>query len=389
MKIKIYLSVIAIVMGVFGQIQAQIVVKDSIIAKPDIVISDTIVMSKFDSVNAKIEAAFKIIPVPIVSYSQEAGNVFGLAKFNSFKLNKNDSTSGYSKLSEVFTISTNGNVNASVATTLSFLQDKMLIMGYINYRLTPEYIFGIGNDVSVDNVEEIKITRLKFVNYFLFNVFSDLFVGIGVDLTNTMNVEKSDTSFLVREDFTGKDGGVTTGLGLSVAWDSRDNRYNASSGEYIMATYLPYGNVTGSGFNFSKFTFDARKYFNPWHKHVIAIQAATDYCWGDVPYYELSQLGGEERMRGYYKGALRDYALIDAQLEYRMPVWKSFGVTGWIGTGRVGASYSDLSFDGLWLDYGVGFRIKVDSESDINLRMDFGFGNNGINAFYLNFSEAF
>ncbi len=351
--------------------------------------NDTTQISKFDKYNKKAEALFKIIPVPIISYSQEAGNVFGLAKFNSFRLNPKDTLSGYSKISEVFTLSTNGNVNASVATSLSFKEDKYMIMGFINYQSAPEYILGVGNDVSIDDIETISTTRLKFVNYFLYNIYSDLYLGLGVDLTNTFKVIKDSNSFLEQENYTGKDGGVTTGLGLSAAWDSRDNRFNASSGEYIFLSIMPYADVSGSGFNFTKFKLELRKFYNPWHKHVIALQAATNYCWGNVPYYELSQLGGEERMRGYYKGALRDKALLDAQLEYRMPLWKIFGITGWVGTGRVAENYKNMALNGLWLNYGLGMRIKVDSESDINLRMDIGFGNDGIQGFYLNFSEAF
>jgi hypothetical protein len=100
-------------------------------------------------------------------------------------------------------------------------------------------------------------------------------------------------------------------------------------------------------------------------------------------------LGGEEKMRGYYKGAIRDKVLVDAQVEYRMPIWKIFGLTTWVGTGRVAKEYKDLSLDGFWLSYGGGVRIKVDSENDINLRVDFGFGPNGVSGVYLNFAEAF
>src|SRR5688572_8245872 len=43
-------------------------------------------LSKFDSFNKKAERFFKVAPVPIVAYSTEAGNIFGLAKFNTFHL---------------------------------------------------------------------------------------------------------------------------------------------------------------------------------------------------------------------------------------------------------------------------------------------------------------
>lgn len=100
-------------------------------------------------------------------------------------------------------------------------------------------------------------------------------------------------------------------------------------------------------------------------------------------------LGGDERMRGYYIGAIRDKTLVDGQVEYRMPVWKMFGLTAWLGTGRVANTYSGLALDGFWLNYGIGLRIKVDSESNINMRMDMGFGPAGISGFSQNFSEAF
>ncbi len=65
------------------------------------------------------------------------------------------------------------------------------------------------------------------------------------------------------------------------------------------------------------------------------------------------------------------------------------GVTAFVGTGRVANSYSDLSLDGFWLSYGGGLRIRVDTKHNTNLRLDWGFGPNGVNGFYINFAEAF
>jgi outer membrane protein assembly factor BamA len=150
-----------------------------------------------------------------------------------------------------------------------------------------------------------------------------------------------------------------------------------------------YPEFLGGRYDFTSIYIDGRKYFNPWFKHVIAIQATTGYTSGDVPFYDLSMLGGEDKMRGYYKGALRDKALIDAQVEYRMPVWGMFGITTWVATGRVAPSYKDMNFSGLWLSYGGGVRIRVDTKNNTNLRFDMGFGPNGVSGFYFNFAEAF
>lgn len=346
-------------------------------------------LSKFDATNKKMEALFKIIPVPIFSYTTEAGYIFGLAKFNLIDLNKNDTISSASKISEVATFSTEGQVNISVATELAWNKDKYLVMGYINYKQQPEYILGIGNDVKLENAEKITLTRLKFVNYGLVQAYDNLYLGIGVDLTNYTNIEKDSASFLIRDSITGVDGGTSTGVGFSAAYDTRDNRYNPYKGMYCIFKSMNFPSFMGNPYLFSSYDFDIRKYLNPWKEHVIALQATTSYRTGEVPFYELALLGGEDKMRGYYKGALRDNVLVDCQVEYRMPVWKIFGITGWIGTGRVANSYSDLSLDGFWLSYGGGLRIKVDSAHNTNLRFDWGFGPGGVNGFYINFAEAF
>jgi outer membrane translocation and assembly module TamA len=81
--------------------------------------------------------------------------------------------------------------------------------------------------------------------------------------------------------------------------------------------------------------------------------------------------------------------LLDGQVEYRLPVWNIFGVVGWIGTGRVAQGYDKLSLDGWKLSYGGGIRVRVDTKHNTNLRIDVGYGPNGISAAYFNFAEAF
>ncbi len=354
---------------------------------PDTTVADS--LSEFDSFNKKMEHLFIYIPVPLYSYSTEAGNTFGLAKFNVINLYKKDTITKASKISEVFTVSTEGRINASISTELVFRNNNYILLSYINYKKTPEYIFGIGNDVKKEDVEEIKTERIKFYTVGLYEVAKDFYAGAGIDLASYFSVQTDSNSFLVTENVSGLDGGPDIGMGLAAAWDTRDNRYNAYQGHYILTTCFFYPEFFGSKYQFTAFNFDARKFFNPWLNHVIALQATTTFTNRDVPFYDLALMGGEDKMRGYYKGALRDRVLVDAQVEYRMPVWNIFGVTGWIGTGRVAPGYDGLSLDGFWLSYGGGLRIKVDSKHNTNLRFDFGFGPGGIHGFYINFAEAF
>ncbi|MHA4843820.1 BamA/TamA family outer membrane protein [Flavitalea antarctica] len=345
-------------------------------------------LSKFDQFNKKAERFFKIFPAPIISYSPEAGNIFGLAKNNIFELSKKDTISKPSKLSEVVTFSTKGRINFSVATELIFKENKYMILAYFNYRKQPEYIFGIGNDVTKEGMEEVQAERVKFFATNLVRVKQDFYVGIPLDVSSYFNVKPDSNSFLIKDNVSGLKGGFTVGTGLAAAFDNRLNRYNPTQGAYLMGI-LVYHPEFISDYEFTHIEIDLRKYFNPWLKHVIAVQATTNYNGGNTPFYELSMMGGERQMRGYYQGAYRDKVLVDAQLEYRAPVWNIFGVVGWIGTGRVADKYSNLNFDGWKLSYGGGLRIRVDTKHNTNLRLDFGFGPGGIKGTYFSFAEAF
>ena len=346
-------------------------------------------LSSFDRFNKKAEALFKIIPVPIITYSSEAGNIFGLAKFNLFHPSKKDTISRPSKLSEVISYSTKGRVNVSISNDLILRENKYMILSYFNYKKQPEYLLGIGNDVSIHNAEQVTIDRIKFFSTALIRVKKFVYAGFALDLANYFSIKTDSNSFLIRDEVTGLHGGTDVGIGAAAALDSRDNRYNAYKGELLLATVLFYPDWLGSSFQFARVEIDARKYYNPWFRHVIAIQATTTYTSGDVPFYDLAQLGGEDRMRGYYKGALRDKVLVDAQIEYRMPVWKIFGITTWIATGRVADQYKNVSLDGFRLSFGGGIRVRVDTKNNTNLRLDMGFGPGGVSGFYFNFAEAF
>lgn len=346
-------------------------------------------LSRFDRFNKKMEHLFKILPAPIITYSSEAGNTFGLAKFNLFHVSKKDTISRPSKLSEVVSFSTKGRVNVSISNDLIFGEDRYMILSFFNYRKTPEYILGIGNDVSLDDVEQVTVNRARFSTTALRRVKKYYYGGFSLDISDYFGIRADSNSFLIRDNVPGRTGGTDIGVGFSGALDSRDNRYNAYNGAFFLTTLMFYPSWLGSRYEFMSLYIDARKYWNPWLKHVIAVQATTTYSNGDVPFYDLAMLGGEDRMRGYYKGALRDKVLVDAQVEYRMPIWNIFGITTWVATGRVMDKYSSFSLDGLWLSYGGGIRIRVDSKNNTNLRFDMGFGPNGVSGFYFNFAEAF
>src|SRR5690606_5061601 len=202
---------------------------------------------------------FRVIPVPMVSYSTEAGHVFGLAKFNMIRIYKADSLTLPSKVSAVFTVSTKGRYNFSLADEIVLRNNEYIFQSYINYKETPEYIFGIGNNVEREDVERINTKRIKLFISGLYAVRKYVYAGALIDVSKYYNVSYDSGSYLEVHNVKGKGGGTNSGLGLVAEFDNRDNRYNASRGSYTMFSLTRFDQVFGSRYNYLRFDVDVRK----------------------------------------------------------------------------------------------------------------------------------
>ena len=361
---------------------------------PENTIVDTLKVSRldqFNKINKKMEELFKILPFPMVSYSTETGTVFGLAKYNLATLDKKDTISSASSFSELISISTEGQFKVVLRSSIYLFSNKWILKGGIQYIEYPEWILGVGNTVHRENLEKIKTKRLAFDNEILYgiNKKNTLYSGIIQEYKNYLTVETSDSSHFRKTQYPGYEGGTNSGFGLVVSYDTRDIKHNAYKGIYAHSYFMVNDPTFGSEFNYNTFEFEVRKYFNPWHKHVIAMQIYTEGNWGALPFFTLSQMGGTDRMRAYYLGAIRDKVIADAQIEYRMPIWNIFGLVGFASAGRVAPDYTQMDMNDLWYAGGFGFRIMVDSKNRANLRIDFGFGQKNSQSVVIGFTEAF
>ena len=84
-----------------------------------------------------------------------------------------------------------------------------------------------------------------------------------------------------------------------------------------------------------------------------------------------------------------DYAFstTDLRTSYYHPVWKRNGVVVWIGAGTVFNKFSALRMDRVLPNYGIGYRWEF--KKNVNVRLDYGFGKNGQSGFIFNINEAF
>jgi outer membrane protein assembly factor BamA len=120
----------------------------------------------------------------------------------------------------------------------------------------------------------------------------------------------------------------------------------------------------------------------------VALRALGIANGGTVPFQLMPQLGGSELLRGYFGGRFRERQLLAAQAEFRSSLWKRIGLVAFADTGQVAHDLDGFGADRFRFSYGAGLRILLIPQEGMNLRADFGFGEDE-SGFYLAFGEAF
>jgi outer membrane protein assembly factor BamA len=327
---------------------------------------------------------------PYIFYSPETNLAFGGGGIVYFKLYENPMAKS-SSITPSFYYTVNNQYDVTIIPEIFLMDDNLKIWSELNYSSYFDRYYGIGN--STTEIENDKYLQDNFQAQIKLqpNLFDDrLNIGINYEIRN-MLVADTKGNPLLENDSTilGRDGGLTSGLGLAVAWDTRDNNFFPSNGGYYEVFTSNFSDILGSDFNYNKTVFDLRHYFNLTLDHVLAVQGYMLMESGSPPFYDLGLLGGSKLMRGTIMGRYRDKTYYVLQSEYRMPVlvWR-FGLILFAGIGDVAPSVGKITISTVKPTYGLGIRFRFDELEKVEIRMDMGFGK-GSNGVYFDINQAF
>jgi hypothetical protein len=276
----------------------------------------------------------------------------------------------------------------TLAPDIYFRRNTYRVQSLFSFSHFPDKFFGIGPDTTKE-MEEDFVSRYYLIQLNIQRkLFLNLSAGVKFELGKFSLVEVAEDGLLASGEVPGTEGGIGSGIGLYVNWDTRDNVYFPSFGSYHQAYAVFFGRAIGSDYLFNKYVLDLRKYFSCFTSHVLAIQGYFSFISGDPPFQMMSLMGGLYNMRGYWTGRFRDKNLIAVQAEYRVPLWRRIGVVGFAGVGNVAARLSDFSQSDLKYSVGFGLRYAFNPEEKLNIRLDIGFTKEG-SGFYVTATEAF
>ena len=180
----------------------------------------------------------------------------------------------------------------------------------------------------------------------------------------------------------------SSGIGLLMNYDSRDNPYNPYSGTFLDVSATFAAKAFGGDSDYQIYQAAYNYYYRLADRMVLACRAFGKFTAGDVPLFDLSFFGVHNDLRGYPGGRYVDKMMVATQVEYRWNFWKRWGMVAFAGVGEVAAKLDELNTQDLLPSAGAGLRFMVSEKNRVNISVDYARGKEG-DAVYFYIGESF
>lgn len=275
------------------------------------------------------------------------------------------------------------------------------IQGDIRLLVYPQYTWGLGSSNAYSNKTLVGDNYIRFYQSALKRIKPYLFAGGGYNLDYRSSIKTSEPAVDLKQ-FTGYNYGtsgnsVSSGINLSLLYDTRNNLINPLPGSYVNIVYRVNPVFLGSNNTWQSLYLDVRKYLplNPTNKNQQNTLAFWSYFWtvfnGKTPYLDLPSIGWDPYNRsgeGIDQNRYRGKSLFYFESQYRRDITAN-GLLGFVVFANVNTvSGSGTLFTSWHPAAGTGLRIKFNKVSRTNIGLDYAFSK-GYSAVILNLGETF
>ncbi|MDE3143755.1 MAG: hypothetical protein KGL19_06355, partial [Bacteroidota bacterium] len=336
--------------------------------------------------------------VPAAGYTLQTGFA-GILSANLAYYNDNSADAKLSSISTSLTYSQYSQTIIPLLADIWTKGGKYNIISDNRFISYPSSIYGLGGRTDPNKGVTIDFSSIKLHETILKSVAKNFYIGIGIYYDDFWGIRALDPltrrkdSLLTAE--LGK-GETSVGLTFRLLYDSRLNQINSEDGWYYNLVYRSNQTFLGSDANWGSLLLDVRKYFHfPAHsKNVLAF---WNLDWvttnGTPPYLLLPSTGWDDQYnsgRGYIQGRFRGKDMYYLESEYRYRISRN-GLFGGVFFVNIQKFSDDISkqFATDIIGYGLGLRMKLNKHSGANLCVDYGFGKNGSQGFFVNLGEVF
>lgn len=329
--------------------------------------------------------------LPALSSSPETSFLFGGVAVRQFKPEHAGINTQPSSLvvSALYTL--NNQLLIGINPYLVMPGETWIFEGRYAFNYFPENFWGIGPNTRDNDEMQMEYRQFYIEQAALKKIRPALFVGPRIRWTQTydMSFEDTDGNSIPSPAITGAKGYTSSGIGINIRLDRRNSTMTPTENYAVDFSSMINPTWLGSTKGYTSWQLDARRYFNfSKGNSVLALQAITRLTSGTPPLKDMATLGGESILRGYYGGRFRDYNGLQLQAEIRQHLVGRLGITSFVSTGEVWHSFNDFTLEHTKWTAGGGLRFNLNRKDPMNLRLDYGFGEN-TSGLYLTLGEAF
>lgn len=333
----------------------------------------------------------QFLAYPIAAYSPETNLELGVSSLY-VRYAKGDTNNRLSEVNGLAFYTLENQFGGIIEHAIYSDKNKWFFLGKLKFQSFPLTFYGIGAEAPNIKLSKVEAFQFQLKERVLRNLHGNFYGGLEFDLQHLGNVRFNDYDTSVYyEKPLGHEGSTNLGLGAGVLYDNRHNVLNVRHGFFSELAFLYYGKQFGGKHEFSSVFADIR-WFHPIRKrNVLALHTVGQFSLGKPPFNQLSLLGGESIMRGYYLGRFRDRNLLATQVEYRMLPFsftKRWGATIFAGTGFVYNTLTSIESNHFLLAGGAGLRFLLFRKKDVWVRLDVAFTKEG-QGVYIYIGEAF
>jgi hypothetical protein len=165
---------------------------------------------------------------------------------------------------------------------------------------------------------------------------------------------------------------VTSGAGITLEYDSRNNFFSPTSGFKYEFNYLWFDNAIGSDIDYNLLELSALNYFKLSNKWRTALRVEVNYLDAKqvLPPFATPSISLRGIPSARYQG--QSVALTEIELAYKINFrWE---VSAFAGVGKASDSFSELSNSSSRATRGLGFRYLIARRYDFNIGIDIAKG---------------
>lgn len=279
-------------------------------------------------------------------------------------------------------LTANGTKGAAAGGQWSFGDDRYRYRGGVGDFTIKLDFYGIGDSLPL-SVDKIGYT-LKGLGSFQQGMMrlgaSDTFVGlrwIYLDLATQLSVPPSDAGLTERQLAR-----RSSGLGVTIEHDSRDNIFTPNCGVLAAAESTFYDQAFGGSNRFESYRAHVFDYVPLASRWTLGLRADARVARGDVPFYMLPFI----ELRGIPAARFQDRNVAVLETELRYDVDERWSVVGFAGAGKAWGrdtfSTAETPASG-----GVGFRYLIARRLGLYVGLDYAKSSVG-DAVYIQIGSA-